>query len=952
MRTPACSDDGRPDAVQLLDRFRSRRWPTIGRDHELGLLNRVADRVAAGRGALVLVTGPAGAGKSHLLERAFGPSGSALVGPAAGVDVRRVRLPESSLSVPFAPFLDAFGTSMRSITGSTTTASGSRSMIEAGAGDVATVVVVERLLEHIDQSCRTRPLVVVLDDAHLADPGSLAVLDQLTPRVADLALALVIAARPAVVGSGFDRWVDRASGHLETLELGSLGLGDLELLVEALVGVPPGPRLREVLAATGGSPLLATALLESILPGEVVTNSEQLEIEPDVHERLMARAPDAVVRRIAEVPGDVRRALLAAAVLGDPFHVGRVADLLGVPLGGVLDAFEYAERSGLVDSDGPSSRFRHELYRQAVLGTASSAVTASLHGAAAALAMQASETPFAVAEHLIAAGRGGPETVDWLVRAAESVVSFEPTAALRMTEQALRSVTDPDRRLRTVRVRALASVGRVAEAEAELRGMLARAVEPDDEAALRRELALALFQQGRPNESLEEMRRVAALADGAARRARAGAEMAFTLLLAARFSEADAVASAAMETARDLGDLTTEAAAAMVLTMVRWYVLRHGQAVTLADRIEAIAGLPAAADAAVYQPWFASGLVRVELDDHVGARRIASAGRRRCVDSGYLWMVPGYDALAAYCSLRAGELDDAVAEATAALDWGIEDRLGVAVWCHAFIARASVHQGDLDRADAALDRADRLIQQERAQLGWDHVGIARAQLAERRGDLDAALRSYLDVWDLHVALGVYAAVQESAPEIVRLGVLTGNLDRLPEVLDGIDAAATAVGDPTRLADRERAHGWWHRDPDRLSAAVAHQSATVRRLATARTRADLALVLADRGERSAAIREAVTARVELEHCGAFGDAATLGPLVGARPGPGGHGIPRLSRSEHRVVELVAEGLSNAQIAERLVVSRRTVESHVSAAYRKLGVSNRVELARRAIDLGPG
>jgi DNA-binding NarL/FixJ family response regulator len=56
-----------------------------------------------------------------------------------------------------------------------------------------------------------------------------------------------------------------------------------------------------------------------------------------------------------------------------------------------------------------------------------------------------------------------------------------------------------------------------------------------------------------------------------------------------------------------------------------------------------------------------------------------------------------------------------------------------------------------------------------------------------------------------------------------------------------------------------------------------------------------------------------------------------------------GVGALTKSERVIVALVAEGLGNDAIAARLHLSRRTVESHVSAAYRKLGVSTRVELA---------
>ena len=63
-----------------------------------------------------------------------------------------------------------------------------------------------------------------------------------------------------------------------------------------------------------------------------------------------------------------------------------------------------------------------------------------------------------------------------------------------------------------------------------------------------------------------------------------------------------------------------------------------------------------------------------------------------------------------------------------------------------------------------------------------------------------------------------------------------------------------------------------------------------------------------------------------------------------------GVAALTPTERKVVALVSDGLANAKIADRLGVSRRTVETHVGSAYRKLDVDSRVTLARMAMSHG--
>ena len=76
------------------------------------------------------------------------------------------------------------------------------------------------------------------------------------------------------------------------------------------------------------------------------------------------------------------------------------------------------------------------------------------------------------------------------------------------------------------------------------------------------------------------------------------------------------------------------------------------------------------------------------------------------------------------------------------------------------------------------------------------------------------------------------------------------------------------------------------------------------------------------------------------------AVLLDACEGARPPTlvGGQAVEALTRREREIAVLAASGLSSRQIAERLVVSVRTVDNHLQRAYRKLGVSRRQDLAQ--------
>lgn len=146
-------------------------------------------------------------------------------------------------------------------------------------------------------------------------------------------------------------------------------------------------------------------------------------------------------------------------------------------------------------------------------------------------------------------------------------------------------------------------------------------------------------------------------------------------------------------------------------------------------------------------------------------------------------------------------------------------------------------------------------------------------------------------------------------------------------------------------------GLVQQDPELLVEAVARYRRTALRPDLAACCEDAAVVLAAGGRRDEAVallEEAATIHLDIE---AAADAARVGSVLGelgarrARPRAKrpAFGWESLTPMETEVSRLVAEGLTNPEIGARLYVSRRTVETHLSHVFRKLGLTSRTQLA---------
>jgi ATP/maltotriose-dependent transcriptional regulator MalT len=255
------------------------------------------------------------------------------------------------------------------------------------------------------------------------------------------------------------------------------------------------------------------------------------------------------------------------------------------------------------------------------------------------------------------------------------------------------------------------------------------------------------------------------------------------------------------------------------------------------------------------------------------------------------------------------------------------------------LADLRVLQGKLEEAEVLLagyeDHSAAVLALTRLYLARGEAELARAALEQvlqaqstPRLDQVPALRLWVDV---HLALGNVDLAQQ-AVERLETVALSAHSDLL---LAQVDLAKGQVkrhaGDANALHD--------------FQAALDRLHAYEQSLLASRTRLEMARLLSDR-DRPAAIMWARAALASFERMGAAHDAdeaANLLRQLGVAPHPGPRLQTPLTQREAEVVALIAQGLSNREIADRLVISPKTAEHHVSQILSKIGARSRAEAA---------
>jgi DNA-binding CsgD family transcriptional regulator len=934
----------------------------FGREADIQALGEALGRVASGEPAIVLIEGEAGIGKTRLLAEALEDA------RGRGMQVAAAQAEELERTRPFGLVAAALGCARSSPDPRRAAIAGLLTAQVAGDQGPITVTsdpglrfrVVDALTDLAEELALAGPLVIGLDDLQWADPSSLLTLGALGRRLIYLPIGLIGCLRP------FPRTaeLDRLAGALEAagarrLTLRPLAGEAVTGLVARAVAAEPGPRLLAEVAGAAGNPLFITELLGALAQEEaIVTAGGRAEM---ANTTLPPTLRLTILRRVSFLPETTLQALRSASILGSGFSLTDLATVTGRPAVDLSVVLAEAIRARVLEDDGERLRFRHELIRDAIYDDLTATVRRALHREAGQRLAQAGAPSLQVAEHLARAAMSGDgETIAWLTRAAREAAARSPDVAADLLGRAagLMDPADPGRdRLLAEQASSLLWAGRISDAEAACRLLLGRNHDRSAEGAVRICLGHTLLADGRARDGLCELER-ACESPALTGPERAGA-LAWASLARQWLEDLDG-SSAAAEKARSAavqaGDHFATSIAMSSLALVSELRGHPADALQIIDDAVRLADESPGRRGHRYPVHLPRGFILVELDRLDEATSTLETGRRISEEVGIPWPVAHDQAVRALERFIAGHWDDAVAEIDAAA--GSSDVPGqtyTLILARSVLSLIRLHRNDIRGARQAARTAADELSVAGAGLRTSWSAWAQALLLEADGELAQALATLAGCWDQCARSGLAVEYPVIGPDLVRLAPAAGQASRARDVA----AAVTGVASQNEVAwitgAALRCQGLAEDDAEMLQAAVNACARGSRPLVLALTREDAGAAFARQGDVARAGRLLDQAIAIYEGLGAARDLARAEAALrqmGVRRGRrvahrrAQSGWPSLTPSERAVVDLVAEGLSNPQIGQRLYVSRRTVQTHLAHVFAKLHITSRAQLAAEA------
>lgn len=937
--------------------------PFIGRTEELALLSDVVASVSAGHGRLAMIEGEAGIGKTRLLSEALqlAERSGANVFTASGDELARDR--------PFGPLIEALG--LRP--GATDPDRAEIGRIVGGEvapqlslGQVPELRfrALDAIVSLIERLSRDAPVVLAIEDLHWADPSTVLALHHVARHTTSLPVAVVATARPAPRIPEVDRLAGEAAERRTLVSLQPFDAEAVAELARATLREEVSPDLLAHLRGAGGNPFYLTELIGALQAEGTTIGLGALP--PTL--RLI------ILRRLSFLGEDTLDVLRIASVLGSTFALTDVSLVLDRPAASFTRPVREAIAAGVLGEAVERLAFRHDLVREAIYEDMPRAVRAGLHLQAGRALAAAGAPPVQVASQLaLGASPGDGQAISWLRRAAQQAAPRAPTIAADLLRRALdlTAPEDPERdEVIAEYVWSLAWSGRPGDAESLAEEVLGRAHDASIGRVLRQALGVTLFLQGRTRDSLQQFETLLADQDlPPEHRAIALARVCLRRLFAGDFERAQSAAEEALEVGRDTGNDLAVCEALGVLCWVATSRGNYARGIELGRDAVAAASRNETNDGTYVQPrlypqsrvYLGAALNDADLLDE--AEGVLQEGRRLAEAQGADWSLPIFHAGLGLRRFLAGEWDDAVTEIETGLEIAEEigTRNGI-VFTWAMLAHIAIHRGELRQAEDLL----RMSEEEIASSGPLQFRLhwalrARALFEEAQGNLIPAYSLLDSGFAILERIGMIGQYGEIGPDLVRLALAGGERSRAQAVTEAVESLAARAETHGARAAALRCRGMLKDDPDVLTIAVKALRATPRTVEMAFALEETGRALARAGRPEEAVRALEEAAAVYDKIGAQRLSARVDAALresGVRRGKRGRrtparvGWPALTPTEREVVRLAAEGLTNREIGERLFVSRRTVETHLSHVFGKLGISTRVQLAAEASRAGVG
>jgi DNA-binding NarL/FixJ family response regulator len=926
----------------------------LERERELAELEDAIGEALAGRGGALAIEASAGLGKTRLLREARA------TGLSRVLNVLSARATELERDFPFALVRQLFGAQLAALSPQDRDsvlegAGAARGALGLDAGDdraTDSFAVLHGLYWVTAALADRTPLLLAVDDTHLADAGSLEYLGFLLPRLEELPVFLLIAARSDAPDASEKLRQILTDTGVRNLTLGPLSTeATATLLAQELDTVPEATFAATCHEVSGGNPFLLCELARTLIEQGIEPTAHQAE---SVRNLAPERVAQTALMRLARLSPDASSIGRSLAVLGDDADLRLVAELAGIEIEAARHAADELRASAIFD-DGTSLRFIHPLVRNALYADIPAGERGEAHARAAQLLRERGASPERIATQLLASeAREDRTTVENLVEAGErALATGAPRSAIAYLNRALHEPAPAD--LRPAVLEPLLTAGFRAADHAVL-----PAIEAELQAEMDRDPSL---------------------------RSRWAIQLTMSMALSGRFAEAATMLRDAVDVVVADGDVE------------RAFQL-EAQLNTLAQVVPSVPKVNLDRYANQIDPDSPGGRlvaameVRARATSLSSARETAEAAKRALGDNGTIFaedtdLISG--PISVMTLVAADEMDAAEQAAKRALEIARE-RNAAPDLCRGWFLSGFVAwgYGDLIHAEADIRQSvdlarlagipplvlmymgsltEILIERDEldaAETELRAVGAASGPLPENpisgihlltrghlrfeQGRLEEAVEDFATLADYAEKMGLGAGAPASAsPFAARALVALGRRAEARTLADEMMVWAESWGAPSSVAHVLRAVAAARGGEEGiqlLERAVATIEDSPRQLERAHAFVELgeALRRANRrvesraplreafrlARRCGAARIARRAQAELEASGE--SVRRYAPI----------GVESLTPSERRVAELAAGGLTNRQIAQSLFVTVKTVEAHLSAAYDKLDIESRRQL----------